>query len=384
MKKSDVFDLLCVSSHHVLYERNYRTLLRKVREHMKGRNVAEKHNGYLQELHNNLSDECNTLKLQVKMKETEINKLQNCVDNYLSINEKLKQNVLKLEKELTKPCTKCEEVDNLKKKKSDLACKAKDEVISHLQEENRQLLLKMSALSANYKNKMQTLVETNNELGAKLANLEKLFSEEQDTHEIARNELILVENTCLKFNNEKEQLSKRLENLTDKNAYLSKEIEHMNSCLQQKAEEVNELNLQKKHLENTYLEKELNLQKLITSLKNQLLVFKNEIDSLKNEKFFLQRMCNDLKVALKIHVDHNKALKEYVNSSFKEKEKFDSMSLLSKFPSPMTYDDGYINKLLEENKTPVQEAPLSDIQDCLNTLRNEIFVLQNQIAEKKY
>ncbi|XP_008190815.2 paramyosin [Tribolium castaneum] len=361
------------------YERNYRTLLRKVREHMKGRNVAEKHNGYLQELHNNLSDECNTLKLQLEMKDCEINKLQDCVDNYLAINEKLKQ---KLEKELTNPCTKCEELEksNLADALKRCKCEAKDEVILNLQHENERLLLEMTSLTA----KVETLVESNNALGAKLANLEKLLSEEKATHEITRNGLIQLENTCSKFNNEKEQLGKRLENLSGKNVYLTKELQHINSCLQQRTEEVNELNLQRKHLENTCLEKEVNLQKLITGLKNQLLVFKNEIDSLKNEKYFLQRLCNDLKVALKIHVDHNKALKEYVNSSFKGKEKFDSMPLLSNFPSPTRYDDGYINKLLEENKTPVQETPLSDIQDCLNTLRNEICVLQNQISERNY
>ncbi|KAJ8949994.1 hypothetical protein NQ318_002404 [Aromia moschata] len=44
------------------YEINNRTLLRKVKEHMKGRTAAEKHNKYLQELYNTLSDENNSLK----------------------------------------------------------------------------------------------------------------------------------------------------------------------------------------------------------------------------------------------------------------------------------------------------------------------------------
>lgn len=128
---------------HSRYERNYRTLLRKVREHMKGRNVAEKHNGYLQELHNNLSDECNTLKLQLELKDSEISRIQSCVDNYLSINEKLKQNVLKLEKELADPCNRCAELDNLKRENIELCdslrncekCKMKEEVIANLQAE---------------------------------------------------------------------------------------------------------------------------------------------------------------------------------------------------------------------------------------------------------
>jgi hypothetical protein len=150
-----------------------------------------------------------------------------------------------------------------------------------------------------------------------------------------------------------------------------------------KTEEANESQLRKEQLQNKWLEEESNKQNLIAGLKTQLHVFKNENEVIKNEKFFLQRLCNDLKVALKIHVNHNKALKEYVNGICKERGIYESMPVsLLNFPSPTKYDDVYINKLLQENRAPLYDKPLNDIQECFNVLRKEILILQQQIVEK--
>jgi chromosome segregation ATPase len=367
------------------YERNYRTLLRKVKEHMKGRNEAEKHNAYLQGLHESLSDECNTLKLQLDLKNSEINKLQNQLEN-ASHNEKSKLIISKLEEELH--IVKKHESESLKNCKmaylNDL--KLKEELFDNLNKENERLLRHISSTNAEYRcsiNRNETLLETNNDLSAKLMNIQNELAAEKCINEQLKNELIVVESNILKVDSEKEQLSDEMKNVTEKNLYLLKELEHANSSLRQKTEEANESQLRKEQLQNKWLEEESNKQNLIAGLKTQLHVFKNENEVIKNEKFFLQRLCNDLKVALKIHVNHNKALKEYVNGICKERGIYESMPVsLLNFPSPTKYDDVYINKLLQENRAPLYDKPLNDIQECFNVLRKEILILQQQIVEK--
>lgn len=68
---------------------------------MRGRNSAEKHCSYLQELYNNVSDELNSYKLQGSSKDSEIQNLQNLCENYKNIHNKLKQDILILQKELS-------------------------------------------------------------------------------------------------------------------------------------------------------------------------------------------------------------------------------------------------------------------------------------------
>ncbi|RZC40153.1 leucine-rich repeat-containing protein, partial [Asbolus verrucosus] len=248
---------------------------------------------------------------------------------------------------------------------------------------NQELLFKFSVVSSDYNNniiKMETLNEENKQLSAKVNNYENMLSQEKSFNDHLKAEITAEKENILKVCTDKDHLNKKMEKITEKNSYLQKEVQHLNSCLQQKAEELKELQARKEQLESNWSRKDNDMQNIVTALKTQLHLFKNEMDTIRNDKFFLQRLCNDLKIALKAHVNHNKVLKEYVNNLFKEKEC--SLSILSDFPSPSRYDDGYINRLLQENRAPLEEKPLSDIQECLDTLRKEIVVLQKEIMEK--
>lgn len=75
---------------------------------------------------------------------------------------------------------------------------------------------------------MDTFLDNNNELSAKLSNFETLLLEEKKSNERIKNELAIAENNHLNVKSEKEQLSHRLENIAERNDYLTKEIEVCN------------------------------------------------------------------------------------------------------------------------------------------------------------
>lgn len=80
---------------------------------MKGRNTAEKHNQYLQELYNDVCDENNSLKLSLSVKEDKEHNEKILLNNQIVTNEKLREKVLQLESERKnkEECQKCLEYD---------------------------------------------------------------------------------------------------------------------------------------------------------------------------------------------------------------------------------------------------------------------------------
>ncbi|CAG9759775.1 unnamed protein product [Ceutorhynchus assimilis] len=117
-------------------DRNNRTLLRKVKEHIKGRNVAENRLKHLQDLYNSLADYNNKLKLTLTSKDIEIEVLQNSSNSYKIDNEKLKKTIKKLDIELTKTnnCYNIEVKEVLDKLKEDLEEAAEKENYLCIQE----------------------------------------------------------------------------------------------------------------------------------------------------------------------------------------------------------------------------------------------------------
>lgn len=80
---------------------------------MKGRNTAEKHNKYLQDLYNDLSEENNSLKLSLSSKNEENDENKTLLKDLTKINEKTKKDLRVLERrlKLREICTKCVEFD---------------------------------------------------------------------------------------------------------------------------------------------------------------------------------------------------------------------------------------------------------------------------------
>lgn len=85
---------------------------------MKGRNTAEKHNKYLQDLYNNLSDENNTLKLTLSSKIHENTENKKLLTDFININEKLKKELLELDKrvKIDEMCMQCVEFEAVKER----------------------------------------------------------------------------------------------------------------------------------------------------------------------------------------------------------------------------------------------------------------------------
>jgi hypothetical protein len=94
--------------------------------------------------------------------------------------------------------------------------------------QNERLLRHISSTNAEYRcsiNRNETLLETNNDLSAKLMNIQNELAAEKCINEQLKNELIVVESNILKVDSEKEQLSDEMKNVTEKNLYLLKELE---------------------------------------------------------------------------------------------------------------------------------------------------------------
>ncbi|KAJ8973648.1 hypothetical protein NQ317_002922 [Molorchus minor] len=108
-----------------------------------------------------------------------------------------------------------------------------------------------------------------------------------------------------------------------------------------------------------------------------------EMDSVNSEKFFMQRLCTDLKMALRSYVSQNKVLKEQLNGFSKEKQDFSSLpNIMLELPTSNKYDEAYINQLLQQNKAPIKDKPLIEIKGSLDVLRQEISTLQEEIIKK--
>lgn len=56
--------------------------------------------------------------------------------------------------------------------------------------------------------------------------------------------------------------------------------------------------------------------------------------------------------------------------------------LTSSLPSPTKYDESFISELLKQSTVVPQSKPLNNLQCCLNSLKQEMATLQQQLAEK--
>lgn len=89
---------------------------------MKGRNTAEKHNKYLQDLYNHLCEENNSLNLSLSSKTNENDQNKTLLTDFIKINEKMKKELRELEKKLklSEICTKCMEFDTVRERLNNL------------------------------------------------------------------------------------------------------------------------------------------------------------------------------------------------------------------------------------------------------------------------
>ncbi|KAJ8922247.1 hypothetical protein NQ315_004184 [Exocentrus adspersus] len=382
------------------HEANNRTLLRKVKEHMKGRNAAEKHNKYLQDLYNSLSEENNSLKLELKTKEQDIENLKNILDKFTNVNEKLKSSLLKLEEQTNKnsPCRSCklssEKIESLEKGIKDLENEKlvfekllmdKQNLIVDLQKENQLLSIKNVSLNKDTEKLVEDLkiaLREGNAANLNVNELQNVTKKAESDIDQLKGVLKEEQERLLATSTDNNRLKNSLDEMEAKVEYLSNEVKILSSRLQMKSEEMIQLEAKRSKMEGTWQAKEKDLQNIINTLRHYAHDMQLEINSVNTEKNFLQRLCNDLKLALKSHVSRNKVLKQQLNNISTEKDFSSLPNVIPNIPCDIKYDEDYINQLLELTRAPLRSKPITEMKSCLDTLKREISTLQEQIAQK--
>lgn len=152
------------------------------------------------------------------------------------------------------------------------------------------------------------------------------------------------------------------------------------------------------------MEKQNHMQSFITKLQSEIHDLQSDLLSARSDKYFLQRLCNDLKIALQTCVSQSKVnFCKYPSLHYRDANFFFMFQVLKKhiqtltsastreysslpdpsinLPSPSKYDEDHINKLLKQSSTPSVEKPLSDLEKCLNSLKQEMICLRKQVTE---
>ncbi|CAH0548013.1 unnamed protein product [Brassicogethes aeneus] len=379
------------------HESNNRTLLKKVKEHMKGRKTAEKQNSYLRNLFDALSEEHNNTKLNLSSKEFEINNLNSIIKEYDGINRKLKQSIIGLEKQIENfnYCESCGEFEITKKQLKDL-----QDLFEKLQDENSELqrdFLVTKDCNNNLKQQIQDLFKTNEDersninvalndnkiLNSKVLELENKMKVNENEKQRLCEEITSLKQFINNIDAEKQQMTLKLKETNEKYDYVLKEKELLSCKLDELSEENEQLEKSKRNTEENYKSKEQEHSILIGRFKDHIKVLQNDFESQKTEKFFLQRLCKDLKFALQSNINQNKSLTLHLSTCLKDKEDYTSLPInLPELPKNNQYDEKFVTNLLQQNRASMGDKPLIEIKGCLDSLKNEISSLQQQISEK--
>ncbi|KAL1516927.1 hypothetical protein ABEB36_000758 [Hypothenemus hampei] len=370
-------------------DKNNRILLRKVKEHMKGRNSAEKQLNYLQNLYNDLADSQNSLKLQLIAKDQELEISSEFCKRHKMESEKQKNKVLELEKKLitNENCQNCFMYSEIKRKLTyfEILCGELQEKNHHLEEEKHKMNNNIDSLNEKIKQMEIDFSCQQLQYNNILADWEQLklkYSSQDEEIRNYKNRLLEKENLLLHFSDHNCSLKRNLAKVEETNQCLSNELQESSSNFQCKVEYSQEL-------EQEVVELERQLQQVNEAHKNEttyfqqkLLTFRNQIKELKSNGFFYQRLINDMKLALKSYVDYNKNLQNQLQVC--QKSYTPRLDFPNEMPSnEWKIDEHCIRELLEKNKKYSQETPVTEeIQSCLNKLQEEIFSLQNQINNK--
>lgn len=125
---------------------------------MKGRNTAEKHNKYLQDLYNDLCEENNSLKLSFSSKNDENNQNKTLLTDLIKINEKMKKELRELEKrlKLSEICTRCVEFDVVRERLGNL-----EELLSDIENDKQNLedlVIKKESILLDLQQKVRNII----------------------------------------------------------------------------------------------------------------------------------------------------------------------------------------------------------------------------------
>ncbi|XP_066148296.1 putative leucine-rich repeat-containing protein DDB_G0290503 [Euwallacea fornicatus] len=376
-------------------DRNNRTLLRKVKEHMRGRNAAEKELKYLQDMYNSLADSHNTVTLNQVSKDLEIQTLENLCKNYKKEIEKLRGIVASMELKAANHdnCELCGEFrvvqgkllhfetlcEELRNRNKILEKEAIDHMINieNLERDNLDHINRLSELKTENSGVKLTLNNFNSALQEKIRSLEELVKN-------LENQLFEKDQFYKASQVDIDKLQVDLNEARDKIQFLFSENEINSSNLQRTVEYSQELERKIAKLEKQAVDVSHEYEKNLCDREKIVLSLRSNINALQNDKYFFQRLSNDLKIALNSYLDYNKKLQEQLSQiSTLPKYSNESISIFEDNLSLGKYNDEYIQKLLAENRATASRKPVAEeIRGCLNKLRDEIYCLQRQISQK--
>ncbi|KAF5287044.1 hypothetical protein FQR65_LT12345 [Abscondita terminalis] len=328
------------------YEASYRTLLRKVKEHMRARNAVEKRCLYLQELHDSVFEELNSYKLQAAFQKNDHETAR--LEHEITV---LRAKEAFAKAQLEDQIATCQNEQRLKEQ-FQKESHNKDIVIAQMEDEVRQSVVKIQELTANK-------VELE-----RLLNAQKELSEKCDLERARYNEcLVDLEETKRMLQQAQTQNELSVEDLKA----LSKDVEFKVSQLAEAVQQKHLFELKSKRDEDA-----------ICCLQTDVQSLQNDLRELKSDKYFLQRLCNDLKFALTTTKNQNDVLKKHIQTlSVEHSSPPNSLDA----PSPRQFDETYINELLQRSVGYQVDKPLDNLHSSLNLLKNEMASLRRQVVE---
>ncbi|KAF5278065.1 hypothetical protein FQA39_LY18391 [Lamprigera yunnana] len=158
------------------------------------------------------------------------------------------------------------------------------------------------------------------------------------------------------------------------NQLLTKEVKNLTADLERRANE-----LSNRNEVNVSLKKELRQKETaIEDLTSELQLLQDYLATVKSDKYFLQRLCNDLKFALTTTKNQSEVLKKHLDTLTSDYGSLSSLEI--SLPSPCQFDDTYIQELLEQSVCHMAE-PLSNLHASLSLLKKEMVILRKQVVE---
>ncbi|XP_076369248.1 uncharacterized protein LOC143256226 isoform X2 [Tachypleus tridentatus] len=185
---------------------------------------------------------------------------------------------------------------------------------------------------------------------------------------------------------EVKQLKQEMEEQAARDPALADQIKTLSWHLKERNQELSALKEQICAGETRHRKELEELGRQIQITDKELNVLKTELANTRKEKFGYQTKVAELRNALKSSLDRNKELQTQLDSKTKPPENglTKNANRLNIPPpaSPPPYDDTFITVLLEQSAVLPVSKPLSNLQTCLNALKQEMAILQKQLEEE--
>lgn len=396
------------------YESNVRTLLMKVKEHMRGRKRMEQ---ALEELRGKTEEnvELLTLKCELSKLQAELEASKNSCEEQKRISDRNQEALLVLEKEQGKLAQSC----SISWEKLPAAPESKDMAVSNeFDQKTRELQLlqtqgRITELEEEVRKSHIIIKELRKEifsekcessqLRKQLASVQMGLETANDMLDTKKVDLGRTESLCcvlrtnishLKKQLETEQqaheecklevekLREDLEETRAKDPVLADQIKMLSYHLHQKSQEAAALEDKIKLSEERWVSTETGLQRSMSALQDELSSLRVELDSVRSDKFMSQAQVAELRATLHSCIEQNKVMRLKLET-FGCENKDRLPDLTSSLPlAPLKYDETQIAELLHQSTVLPHNKPLSNLQSCLDSLKQEMATLQRQLAAK--